>query len=252
MPSWPLLTDTRRAIDTLESGVQELAAAFDPPILTGKPGFEWWQYEHPSGELIVLLKAVRVVSGLNALLVLLEAGYTQEVGVLLRTVDDFVDEITFLLEAYDRDENTASQVKFVQDFFAEEIPLSAGLRQEKTRTDRVKRRQIQAGQARYLQPDNPDRVRKIVNAIDGVYSGYIHGGYPHIMEMYHGGDRPFEMRGMRKTVRISEYQKQIAAYVHRALAVLAVFAAIRGMESLHGRLKSAAKRFLDSPEYRKE
>jgi len=57
----------------------------------------------------MVLKAVRVVSGLNAATVLLEAGYVVEIGVLFRTIDDYVDEILFIGEVVETRTATTPQ-----------------------------------------------------------------------------------------------------------------------------------------------
>jgi len=53
--------------------------------------------EH-TDSLVCYLKGMKAVSTLNASLVLLKSGFTQEVGALCRMVDDACNEILFLIK----------------------------------------------------------------------------------------------------------------------------------------------------------
>src|SRR5207248_7419605 len=96
--SLPLLTETRRALSKLEYGASEIARAAGKPELYGPTDRAWYRFPDEGLIQLIAVKAVRVVSGLNAAIRLLEHAHTVEVAVLLRTIDDFVDEITFLIE----------------------------------------------------------------------------------------------------------------------------------------------------------
>lgn len=71
--------------------------------------------------MVVLTRLVRIVSGLRAIKLLGESGFLQEMGVLLRTVDDFCDEVTFLIEGHGEDTPSTQAPKHVELFFAERM-----------------------------------------------------------------------------------------------------------------------------------
>ena len=171
---------------------------------------------------------------------LLESHHSVEAIVLLRTVDDFVDEVTFVLDAMGRDSATKPQAAFLKAFFEEDVRRPEQLLEERRGPDRAKKRQIQAAQGRYLDPSNPDRFRRVARAIDDTFSGYVHGAYPHSMELWVGdtyGNGHFTLRGTKGANHTESYWRQHAFYVSRALSVA-------GMVTMHcGRLdlKNAAK-----------
>jgi hypothetical protein len=60
-----------------------------------------FRYATPGAEHFCLLKAVRVVSALNAALELARCGYAQEIGVLMRTLVECTTHIEYVLSARD-------------------------------------------------------------------------------------------------------------------------------------------------------
>jgi hypothetical protein len=182
-------------------------------------GSVWWfRYEKQSDCVLCFLKGVKLVSTLNAALILLRQGYTQEVGALCRMADDFFYEIMFLMKPLDGDKPSKDQQRFFEEFFQEEFedpdhPL--GSRQAR---DNVPRRKIFAA-FRHLAKEelNPSDAQTTVATIHGTFSGYVHGAYPHIMEMYEGRSQRFQMSGMLNTSRETEWRGQLLMYVYRAI-----------------------------------
>jgi hypothetical protein len=66
-------------------------------------------------------KLARNVSGLNALGVLLTAGYVQEAGVLFRTLDEIQEDIFFLATAETNGTHTERHAKYLEAFYAEAV-----------------------------------------------------------------------------------------------------------------------------------
>ena len=46
---------------------------------------------------------------------------------------------------------------------------------------------------------NPSDAQSAMSTLHKAYSGYVHGAYPHIMELYGGNPARFHMAGMRDT-----------------------------------------------------
>ena len=240
---------TREALEDIELAVHSLSNATGKPRLAGERGREWWQFEKRSTDVVVVCKAVRVSSGLNAASALLDAGFVAEVGVLLRTVDDYVDEITFLTESVESGEESSAHKRFVEAFFAQRIMSRDELLEQENTEGYLPKKKIRASQARQLGADNPDYVRKVTSVIDNTLDAFVHGHYPTAMELYHGGVHRFSLRGMPSTRNSSAMREQFAHYVYRALAVLGVYAALRGMAEVAESAKKAAKKYLSSGEY---
>jgi hypothetical protein len=189
---------------------------------------------------LVVVKAARVISGLNALRVLLDAGYILEAGVIIRTIDDFLDEITFLVEGTQRSEATADQKRFVEDFFAERVdPADPGERAQGV--DRSKRRQIRAAKARLISPDNPDRLRKLSATIDFAWDGYVHGAYHQGMDLLATAGRhpSFRTRGVDDDRVLASYREHLLRYTHMALNVFSTLAAVLDLPAPRARLAAS-------------
>lgn len=237
------------ALEDIELAVHSLSNLVGKPRLQGEKGREWWQYEEQSIDAAVLCKAVRIASGLNAAHALLNAGFVAESGVLFRTVDDFVDEITFLTEAAEASEPSAAHEKFLTSFFAERILTREEWLEQERRDGYLPKKKIRASQARQLSKDNPDYVRKVTSVIDSTLDAFVHGHYPTAMELYDGRVLRFSLRGMPGTPNLDAMRRHLAHYLYRALAVLGVYASIRGMSDLAQSTKRAAERYVSRSGY---
>ncbi|MCX5726865.1 MAG: hypothetical protein NT030_06830 [Candidatus Saganbacteria bacterium] len=85
----------------------------------------------------------------------------------------------------------------------------------------VPRKKVRAGVSRVLSNCvNPHDLHEILTTEENAFSGYIHGAYPHIMELY-GGDPPrFHMNGMLDTPRIDEWRRQIEVHLDLSVCIL--------------------------------
>jgi hypothetical protein len=245
----PPMLHTLRALAHLEHAAIVIGRVAGEPELTGPPGQQWYRY--PTEELaqIIAVKSARAVSALHATFVLIQAGFSVEISVLLRTVDDFLDEIGFLLEGHDSSTPTVAQTKFAELFFAETILPVEEMQERPDRADRVKRKSIRAAQGRLLQPDNPDEVQKMASAIDHTFDGYVHGGYPHSMELYHPDLRRFMLRGTYPSRYLEAAQKHHAIYIVRALNYLVVVLRKCDETELAERLLAFRKEYESGPDY---
>jgi hypothetical protein len=209
----------REAIDKLEKVVGVFEEELEKPELVHGT----FVYNSPTVKHVCMLKGVRIVSGLNALLVLLQAGYVTEMGVLVRTIGDCINDMYFLLENFP--EPTPEVEKYLANFFSGSIDEVEILENEK-KIYRTKARKIYASRARLLSehinfPVGQDMVYKVYSA----YSGYVHSGYPSIMELY-GGDPPneFRVQGLKGTSRIRDWEEVLVAFIQSAVLVFGYMA----------------------------
>lgn len=239
--------------------MRRLSAPFEavigPPLYIQEGGGGRFKYPTQSPAILIVLKAGRVVSALNALAGLLRIGHTVEMGVIFRTVDDFLAEIMFVEEAVRTGQPTADQQRFIEQFFAEEtVSVEEMMASDTPGPRRVERRAIQASEARVLgefsETGPGGRLRRIVKTIDDVYSKYVHGAYPTVMELYVGGDNEgFRIRGTLGTPHIPTFRRELAHYTHRSLNVLASIAHGLGLEELTPRLLEARRNLEASDAY---
>lgn len=235
----------------LDKILHELLKHIEEPVLT--KGLKL-RYQNPTSLHLQLLKGIRIISGLYSLVVLLENGFVQEMGVLIRTLNDFQTEIEFIHDAHTNKPNE-KQKNFVDLFFAKEI-LSPDLSTEKEKRPTVSRKHIRAGSVRSLQPlVEENRARRMQEHIDDAFSGYVHGEYPHIMELYEGnfitGKGKFRTKGMLGTPRINEFRWQLASCLMRANATLFLIALALDRKDLIGKIKTIRKEVENSEVYKR-
>jgi hypothetical protein len=81
----------------------EIENRFEKPIQIDLGGHPVWRYKEPKLEHIVIQRLYRQIGGLRSSFLLLVQGQTQEIAVLLRTVNEFQQDVVFLLENYGKE-----------------------------------------------------------------------------------------------------------------------------------------------------
>lgn len=220
------------------------------PELIDVSGQKQHRYAKNTVYHIAFLKGVRVVSGLNACLFLLQGGFIQESMVIIRTIDDFLHEMVFILEKAETGQLDDHQNKFKEDFFREEFKNPNNPLLNETRRETVPKKKIWASAARqmgsYL---NPSDLQKMFQVNNDALSGYIHGAYPHIMEMYGGRPPKFHVTGMKAAPRVRMCISQIELYTHRAIMVFEGFAKTLGSQELLEYLHETREYFEKQTDY---
>ena len=242
------LGEIRAAISLLEEARAHFVAHIGPPCYKEKPDPRF-RYASPSLLVFIVLRAVRIVSGLNGLVVLLRAGFTQEMGVLIRTISEFLTDIGFAEDAIVSPTPTSDQQRLAELYFTEEGDSAEELLARQRQPEHIPRKKVRAGEARLVSPDNPQRAQQLKGVEEIAFSGYVHGSYSCIMELYEGGTGRFLVQGMGGTPLIPIWRQQIAFYVHRALNVFAGMAHGMGMVDLHDRLIECRCAFEQSSAY---
>jgi len=227
-----------------------------PTFLDAGTRSKRFRFEKPDALIFQVLMCVRIVSGLRAAAILLMNAHVTEVGVLFRTIDDLIAEINFVDELIEKGpENvTASQREFLDLYFVDDNRTTEDLLENRRKINYNERRQkVQASEARVFGGEDPDRIKKIVRAVDDVWSGVVHGSYSSVMTMY-GGDGPddahFHTRGM--PVRFSEYRHHLGLYVHRALNTFFKVSHNFGHTKLAEQLRNLRREFEASAAYSAE
>ena len=196
----------------------EMAAKIEAPVFVDVGGYQEWRYENLSESLACFLKGIKTVSTLNASMVLLRAGYTQEIGALCRMFDDYCNEIIFLLLPQNGESFSKEQIQFLNDFFQEEFDKPKSPLSSTQKRVNVPVRKIHATFGKVAKTElNPSDAQELLRTKHQAFSGYVHAAYPHIMEMF-GGAQP-HLNGMLGTPRIDEWRDQLIRCVYTALMV---------------------------------
>ncbi len=211
------LTLTLLRLERVYIAMSEVAGK---PIFIDDGVYPRFRHATLSDALTCYLKGVKALSTLNACLVLLRSGYAQEIGAVCRMVDDYCNEVFFLLVPQDGDHPSADQIRFVETFFQEEFDKPDNPLGSSQKRDTVSVRKIHATFAKLAGAElNPSDGQELLRTTHQAFSGYIHGAYPHIMEMCGGMPPRFHVRGMLGTPRIDEWREQLTGYVHRLIMV---------------------------------
>ena len=166
-----------------------------------------------------------MISGLNASLVLLKAGYVQELGALFRMLDEFNEDILFLCQALRSGEISELHQKYLTAFYQEEFdnPDNAFLSTQNRPT--VSRRKIHAAISRIPENElNQSDHNELQRTLSQAYSGYVHAASAHVMEMYGGNPPSYHVSGMQGTPRIAEFTNNAWDYFYRGLITIMMVA----------------------------
>lgn len=200
-----------RAFNILEEG-------FEKPELVKKGTYNVFRYQNQSIEIAVIQKLARVISGLEASLLLLANGFVQELGVLFRVLDEFNEDIIFLCMAIRSGEVTKLHKIYLESFYKEEFDNPDSPFKSKQKRYVVPRQKIHAVLARMSEnPLNPSDAQELSRTLQKAYSGYVHGTSVHILEMYGGTLSHYHLSGMLGTPRINESTKDSWNYFYRSL-----------------------------------
>jgi hypothetical protein len=210
----------------MERLVAAIAGSVPKPLFyhSGKEHFGF-RYAKPGVLHFCLLKAVRTVSALNAMVALARGGYAQEIGVLLRTLVECTTHIEFVLDALDGEGVLRSEVdKYVRDYLGDYARnSSADFRRAQVRQGLVHKHlgetlDIAAKQDGSFEGGEP--AETVYSSVYLMYSNYVHAKYPEVMDLYGGDPGRFHLDGMRGTPKDDENFAAIDTFIDTAAIAL--------------------------------
>jgi len=211
----PLVTDTFSLVERRVA----------PPrrVLFGRQ--TTYRFVEKQPEQAILLKLARVATGLQTCFLVLEAGFTQEVGALQRIVDELCSDIAFLTAPLVGFPREPAHDQYLNDFFAEEYTDPENVVGSAQKRDRVPRRKIRAYLARMLNSDEPaSTVIATSEALENAYSGFVHGAGVHTMDTFFGNPPRFHIDGTDQSPFLDDHYRDFRNYLHRALGASAMAA----------------------------
>jgi hypothetical protein len=171
-------------------------------------------------------------------------GFAQEAYALCRGVDEAGEDIRFLAIPRGQDAKTdRDQERLLSEFYQEEFQEDKQVSfMVSSKRDRVSRKDIHAALMKLQGADiDPSTLRHVLNTVHKTFSGFVHGAYVHIMDMFDG--RRFHMRGMRGTPRIEQAEEAFANYIYRTFLAVRVVAKRVGDAELEARLRKIGDDF---------
>lgn len=214
-------------VDFLEETVSKFVQSIDKPVFIKEARKDRYKYLAPNSLYFQILKAVSVVSNLNACTLLLEHGYAHEMGILFRSIHESITEIRYIQEAHETGNATQDQLKIIDLFFKKDVRTTDEMMAAPLKFEKVPRKKIRSSIVRDTGTfGDPEWLRKVLEVNDEVWSGYTHAEYPHVMSMYTGscGIGNFMMKGMLNTPFVPVMRWHLASFIMQALNACTVIA----------------------------
>jgi hypothetical protein len=220
-------------LPALTAAFHRIEALLEKPQLVEIHTFHFFRYSNMGLKEAAIQKLARLVSGLHASYILLQTGFVQELGVLLRTLDEFAEDTCFLCYAIKDGNVTDLHRNYLEVFYQEEFDTSGNLFLAEQNRKTIPRRKIHAALARYhSQFLNQSDAQELHHTLSQTYSGYVHGASPHIMEMYGGEPPHYHVDGMLDTSRFEENVEQLWPYFDRGINTMIFVALVFGDNEL--------------------
>ena len=219
-----------QAFRNMDETLRMLEARVPPPQKVPHLDSFVFRYLEKTIHQAMIQKLARVVSGLHAARLLLENGLLQEQAAVQRMLDEFHEDILFLAYAVILNDHTPLHQKYLDAFYQEEFDAPSALESTQKR-QMVSREKIRAYVARAeLAGADPSTGVELSRTINKGYSGYVHGAYPHVMDMFGGNPPQFHVHGMQGTERQEEHRYDLWNYFFRSIISFAFAAKAFGDE----------------------
>lgn len=168
----------------------------------------------------------------------------QEQAALQRILDEFQEDILFLVYGLTIDTLTELHQRYLAAFYEEEFDNPDNPVRSTQKRPMVSRKKIQAYLARLEEKAlDPSRGVELSRSVHKTYSGFIHGASPHIMDMYVGNPPRFHVSGMLETSRAEEHRADLWNYFYRGILAVAFAAKAFGDEALFASILSYRDEF---------
>ncbi len=193
----------------------------------------------------VILKLAHAQSAVRAAQVLLDNGFVHEQAILHRIMHETVEDIMFLAFAVINNDFTDLHRKFLDAFWEEEIDQSGNLLDSKQNRPMVPRKKILSYLEKQIdcKQSHLPKFFKVARTIHKLYSGFVHGSSPQLMDMYGGHPPCCHTSGMLGTLRIEELTDDLRNCVFQVCKVHEIVAKAFGMEQCKSVLGEASNRF---------
>lgn len=205
-------------LEVMEAAFRNYEAALPKPERVSQP--TGWAYRFKDRDIhhAIVMKLALIQSTLRAAMLLLQHGYVAQQAMLQRIIDEANEDVAFLTCAITNDERTPLHDRYLAAFWAEEFQDIKRMTETHQSRDMVPRQKIRAYLANTEGNNaNPNQAINVTKVLSKVYSGFVHGAAPHIMESYGGNPPHFHLNGMLGTPRISEYTQDLWNYMYRGL-----------------------------------
>lgn len=218
------------ALEQLDKAFRRLENMVPPPQMVPCQNSFVFRYREKTIHQALIQKLARLVSGLHAASLLCEQGLLQEQSAVQRMLDEYHEDILFLVTAVISQKITPDHHRYLASFYQEEFDLNTG--KSLLKRDMLPRKKIRAYLARHHYSESPSVAVEAAHAIHSTYSGYVHGASPQIMDMYGGNPPHFHIHGMAGTPRHDYHRYDLYNPFFRTIVSFAMAAKAFGEEQL--------------------
>jgi hypothetical protein len=212
-------------IELLERIVHLLSGDVPAPLLVEMEGQgRAFRFAQPNIKHFVFLHFSRIVSSINATVILARFGYSQELASLIRSIYEFTFKISYVSNGYFDPKLKEKTKLYVRQYF-EDFSRKPGV-VDKDTSPRQKEINVALG--------HNDKWLKEISGMTApasdtaamryhllsVYSNYLHGRYPELMDMYGRQPPEVHIRGMAQTPKDNENFLQLEATIDSVLLTI--------------------------------
>jgi hypothetical protein len=201
----------------------------EPHWIASKHVFE---YPIQSIEVAAVLKLIRAVQGIHSLKILCGKGLFVDMGTIFRCVGDCVAEVYFLLEKYPEQSNHVRQ--FLKEFFSKTIDGHLSSEEHSVLSKKIHNAMIRS----LTGGIHDEQLKKHQTNVYKTFSGYVHAGYSHIMQMYGGAysNQSFNVSGIPSQAQIDMHMQLVIEAYKSVLYVMGHVSHKFGLMELHSEL----------------
>lgn len=214
-----------KALEVMAKTFDVLSKKVDGPELQSMGNGYVYRYKEKSIYQAIVQKLARVVTGLQSISLLNKAGLFQEQATLQRTLDEFDEDIAFLCSGIVFGEITDLHKKYLGAFYEEEFDNKESAIASTQKRQMIPRKKIRAFNSRDRGTGyDQSSTIKVSRTISKIYSGYVHGASPQLMELYYGDPPRFHLSGGTDSPFCEDHIEDLLNYYYRAI-ISFVFAA---------------------------
>jgi hypothetical protein len=222
-----------QTLTKMEASHAALAARLRPPETVSFGKAVVFRYADRGVHQALIQKLARVVSGLHAARLLLTNGFVQEQAALQRMLDEFNEDIVFLAHGVISGNTTDLHRDYLAAFYLEEFDQPQSAIASSQKRPMISRQKIRAYLNRLEGAGlDPSTGVEVMRTVQKVYSGFVHGASPHIMDMYVGRPPRWHLRGMVGAVRAADHREDLWNAFYRSIGSFAFVTKAFGDEAL--------------------
>ena len=207
-----------RVLDTMDEGLLVFMGKVPKPQKKPFGNHFVYHYAEKRIDQAIILKLVRLVSGLRAIRLLKEGGFIQEQMSLQRMIDEIVESIEFLCHAFLKNDITDLHKKYLEAFY-QEIDIESPRNRSSIPRSKLRRYIADMDRELYKIGENKEIEGNGSHerTITRIYSDVLHAAARPIMDLYYGGTQEFHTKGVVGTPRHEEQIQEFKHYLFRGI-----------------------------------